>query len=113
MGAADLTALLFSNFNMSYNGNRAPYGIYLHTPWFTPDNVQAVNDFLDAALALPDVWVVTARQVIEWMQVRLGGWGGAVLVCVCVCVWLGGGEGGRQAGRLVMMHIDVVAAQCR
>ena len=92
LGAADLTALLISNFNLSYNGNRSPYGVYVHTPWFTPDNVQAVNDFLSYALALPDVWVVTARQVIEWMQVWGGGRGGAGrggALHVRMCGWKG------------------------
>lgn len=54
----------------SYNGNRAPYGLYIHTPWLTPDNIQAANNFLDYALGLNNTWVVTVRQVIEWMQAR-------------------------------------------
>jgi hypothetical protein len=36
----------------------------------TNDSVQATNNFLDYALGLPDTYVVTIRQLIEWMQAR-------------------------------------------
>lgn len=66
--ADELEALLKQNFDYSYYGNRAPYGLYIHTPWLTPDNIQAANNFLEYALGLNNTWVVTVRQVIEWMQ---------------------------------------------
>lgn len=66
--AAELEALLKANFDYSYNGNRAPFGIYVHTPWFTEGNIQAANNFLKYALELNNTWVVTVRQVLEWMQ---------------------------------------------
>ncbi|EFN57642.1 hypothetical protein CHLNCDRAFT_142762 [Chlorella variabilis] len=66
--AADLRQLLELNFNSSYNGNRAPFGIYVHTPWATPDAVAATNDFLSWALALNGTYAVTMRTVIEWMK---------------------------------------------
>ena len=42
-------------------GNRAPMGIYVHAPWFTADHTAALKTFMTYALALPDVWFVTAR----------------------------------------------------
>lgn len=66
----------------SYYGNRAPYGLYIHTPWLTPGNIQAANNFLDYALGLNNTWVVTVRQVIAWMQAsaRLAAWAPACAV---------------------------------
>jgi LysM repeat protein len=52
----------------SYNGNRAPFGLYIHTPWFNKDTIEGTNRFLEYALQLEGVYAVTARQVIEWMQ---------------------------------------------
>ncbi|KAL4444896.1 hypothetical protein ABPG77_003946 [Micractinium sp. CCAP 211/92] len=66
--ADELEALLKQNFDYSYYGNRAPYGLYIHTPWLTPGNIQAANNFLAYALGLNNTWVVTVRQVIAWMQ---------------------------------------------
>lgn len=60
----------------SYNGNRAPFGLYVHTPWFTKDTIEGTNRFLEYALQLDGVYAVTVRQVIEWLQVgaaRLAG----------------------------------------
>lgn len=68
--APQLLQLLQLNFNSSYNGNRSPFGIYVHTPWATNQSIAATNDFLEWALKLPGTYVVTVRQVIEWMQVR-------------------------------------------
>jgi peptidoglycan/xylan/chitin deacetylase (PgdA/CDA1 family) len=30
----DVYNLLLDNFNMNYNGNKAPFGIFIHAPWF-------------------------------------------------------------------------------
>ncbi|KAI3438445.1 hypothetical protein D9Q98_000875 [Chlorella vulgaris] len=68
ISADDLFTLLQQNFNDSYNGNRSPFGLYVHTPWAVNSSVQATNQFLDWALGLNDTYVVTMRQVIEWMQ---------------------------------------------
>jgi hypothetical protein len=96
ISADDLFTLLQQNFNDSYNGNRSPFGLYVHTPWAVNSSVQATNQFLDWALGLNDTYVVTMRQVIEWMQVGRSqsctcaagtAWVAAsVCVCVCVCV---------------------------
>jgi hypothetical protein len=87
--APQLLQLLQLNFNGSYNGNRSPFGIYVHTPWANNQSIAATNDFLEWALALRGTYVVTMRQVIEWMQVRRGR-GGTLRV----------GAGGCSQGRL-------------
>lgn len=52
----------------SYEGNRAPFGLYIHTPWFNKDTIEGTNRFLEYALELDGVYAMTVRQVIEWMQ---------------------------------------------
>lgn len=78
----------------SYYGNRAPYGLYIHTPWLTPDNIQAANNFLEYALGLNNTWVVTVRQVIEWMQASAH----ACPVCVGGVGWEVEGWGPQRWG---------------
>jgi LysM repeat protein len=68
LSADALEELLRTNFDFSYNGNRAPFGLYIHTPWFNKDTIEGTNRFLEYALQLEGVYAVTARQVIEWMQ---------------------------------------------
>lgn len=31
----DIYTILKTNFDMNYLGNRAPFGVYTHAPWFT------------------------------------------------------------------------------
>jgi len=64
----DVFAILKENFDMNYQNNRAPFGVFLHAPWYTDKNTQALNQFMDYAMALPNVWAVTTRQLIEWMK---------------------------------------------
>ncbi|KAI7837264.1 hypothetical protein COHA_008878 [Chlorella ohadii] len=68
LSADALEELLRTNFDFSYNGNRAPFGLYVHTPWFTKDTIEGTNRFLEYALQLDGVYAVTVRQVIEWLQ---------------------------------------------
>ncbi|KAF9328689.1 hypothetical protein BG006_008172 [Podila minutissima] len=58
---------LKNNFNRHYNGNRQPFGIYLH-PVHVGQSVQMFNDFFKWAAAQPDVWFVTNQQLLEWMK---------------------------------------------
>ncbi|KAI1320725.1 hypothetical protein EDD11_010259 [Mortierella claussenii] len=58
---------LRNNFNRHYNGNRAPFGIYLH-PVHVGSATQLYNDFFAFASAHPDVWFVTNQQLLEWMK---------------------------------------------
>jgi len=66
----DLVELFKSNFLMRYEGNRAPWGLWLHaSSWLTnQEHVEALNEFLDWALAKPDVWVVGAGTLVDWMR---------------------------------------------
>ncbi|GAV02036.1 hypothetical protein RvY_12649 [Ramazzottius varieornatus] len=57
------------NFKRFYETNRAPFGLYFHTLWFdSKSHTEAFMKFIDEALAMPDVWVVTEWQVVEWMR---------------------------------------------
>lgn len=57
------------NFELRYEGNRAPLGIWLHAAtWLTEDTAGGLNDFLEWALQQPDVWVVTLSQLENWMR---------------------------------------------
>jgi len=64
----DVFNIYKENFDMNYNNNRAPFGVFLHAPWFTDKNTRALNQFMDYAMSLPDVWAITTRQLIEWMK---------------------------------------------
>lgn len=48
-----------------YNSNRAPVGVYLHAARLvgSQDVSEQYSAFFRAALALPDVWVVTVSEV--------------------------------------------------
>ncbi|PRW55955.1 hypothetical protein C2E21_5091 [Chlorella sorokiniana] len=63
-----LAAQMMTQFNYSYNGNRAPMEIAVHTPWFTsnPDHATALTSFVKQALALPNVYFVTYEQLRQW-----------------------------------------------
>merc|ERR1712142_1198743 len=62
--------LLLNNFLRHYLTNRAPFPMFMHAGWFTanPYRWEALNDFIDTVLAQPDVFFVTATDVIEWMK---------------------------------------------
>lgn len=64
----DVFNIYKENIDMNYNNNRAPFGVFLHAPWFTDKNTRALNQFMDYAMSLPDVWAITTRQLIEWMK---------------------------------------------
>ena len=64
----DVFSLLQENFKMNYDNNRAPFGIFVHATWFDAYTTGALNKFLDWAQEQPDVWLVTATQLLKWMQ---------------------------------------------
>jgi len=65
----DLYDILVANFDSAYNGNRAPFPVFGHTPWMErSDNLEDLAKFADYALSKPDVYFVTIRQLIAWMQ---------------------------------------------
>lgn len=68
-GAQDVFDILKENFDAAYNGNRAPLPIFIHTPWLESSNhLERLKDFADYALSKPDVYFVTVRQLLAWMQ---------------------------------------------
>jgi peptidoglycan/xylan/chitin deacetylase (PgdA/CDA1 family) len=65
----DTMKMLHNTLDESRNGNRAPMGIYFHTPWLaTPGYVNVLNDFIDYAIKYDDVRFVTTSQLIDWMK---------------------------------------------
>ena len=68
--AQDWIDLLMDNFNAHYNGSRAPLGIYSHPSWFYRGQGRDVilKTFLDNLAAMPDVYVVTHIQMLDWVR---------------------------------------------
>jgi hypothetical protein len=64
-----LQHVLKSNFDAAYNGNRAPFPLYLHAYWHSAANFSAIlGEFIHQVAAMPDVYFVTMRQLLGWMQ---------------------------------------------
>jgi hypothetical protein len=67
-----LTKWMIKEFNKQYNGNRAPFGFYVHAAWFSetinPNHLPAYIAFLDYLQTLPDVFLTSASQVIDWVK---------------------------------------------
>ena len=61
---------MWNNFHRHYIGNRAPFGIFLHSVWFDggAHRLPAMMDFIDGLLKIPDVYFVTVNQALDWMQ---------------------------------------------
>ncbi|KAJ3069113.1 hypothetical protein HDU98_007813 [Podochytrium sp. JEL0797] len=67
---ADTLAGLQYTFSVHHNNFKTPMGLWYHT-WnsFGGDKATAVNQFISwTRVNYPDVWFVTASQLIEWMQ---------------------------------------------
>jgi peptidoglycan/xylan/chitin deacetylase (PgdA/CDA1 family) len=64
--------LLWKNFRIRYEGNRAPYNLFTHASWFTGEelahNFAALNDWLDEVLLLEDVYVITISNMIDFVR---------------------------------------------
>lgn len=61
--------ILWYNFNQRYYGNRAPMGIFLHAgQMWNAERQSVLHNFLKYVLSKGDVWVITARGLIEWMR---------------------------------------------
>ncbi|KAG2186563.1 hypothetical protein INT44_002787 [Umbelopsis vinacea] len=73
---ADVTTWSQTNFDRHYNGNRQPFGIYVHPTHLTnyaglPDATalkSGVVSFIQSLASKPDVWFVTNDQLLQWMQ---------------------------------------------
>lgn len=78
--ASEVMSWLKATFDAHYNGNRAPFGLYLHPVWFSgalpppagapsaAEQVSLLNEFLDYIQSKPDVYMVTSQQLISYMQ---------------------------------------------
>ncbi|KAI8147378.1 hypothetical protein BJV82DRAFT_344932 [Fennellomyces sp. T-0311] len=73
---ADVSSWTSTNFDRHYNGNRQPFGIYVHPTHLTtypglPDpsaTKKALVDVIQSITSKPDVWVVSNAQLLEWMK---------------------------------------------
>jgi len=70
LSTPDLEKYYKANFLANYNGNRAPFGIWLHPAYLIGDatRVTWLNNFIEEVLALDDVWVVSGADVISYMK---------------------------------------------
>jgi len=61
--------LLLNNFIRHYRTNRAPFPIFMST-WLSYGSyrLEALLEFLDTILMLPDVYIVPITDVLQWMQ---------------------------------------------
>lgn len=60
---------LKDNFMSYYNTTRTPFGLNMHAAWFyTRANLRAMNRFLDLLQSMDDVYVVTVKQMLDWMK---------------------------------------------
>src|ERR1700755_2276714 len=70
---ADVTNWSNTNFDRHYNGNRQPFGIYVHPTHLTnypglPDTTaqkDGVISFIQSLASKPDVWFVTNDQLLH------------------------------------------------
>ncbi|KAL0080685.1 hypothetical protein J3Q64DRAFT_1705650 [Phycomyces blakesleeanus] len=73
---SDVTEWSNTNFDRHYNGNRQPFGIYVHPTHLTnypglpdPSSLrQGVISFIQSLAGKPDVWFVSNDQLLQWMQ---------------------------------------------
>ncbi|KAJ3661244.1 hypothetical protein Zmor_005649 [Zophobas morio] len=68
--ADGLLQWFIDNFNVQYNGNRAPFGFYVHQAYFSanPIHLEAYTKFVDYLQTLNDVYLVSPSQTIEWVK---------------------------------------------
>ncbi|RWS12168.1 hypothetical protein B4U79_03702 [Dinothrombium tinctorium] len=61
--------MLMKNFNRHYKSNRAPFGLFYHSAWFTtPHHKRGFTRFIDEILGLGDVYFTTNWQMLQWMR---------------------------------------------
>ncbi|XP_011184262.1 chitin deacetylase 7 [Zeugodacus cucurbitae] len=61
---------MMENFKRHYDGNRTPFGMYLHAAWFQRGRhyFEAFRKFLLHVNTLPDVYLTTVSRVIHYMK---------------------------------------------
>jgi hypothetical protein len=76
MSSNQVVELWRTNFLARYNGNRAPYGIFLHatstSQWLgdsplVQERIGALRDFIQWALSQPATWFITCRDLAGFM----------------------------------------------
>lgn len=61
--------LIMTNFKRHYETNRAPFGLFYQSNWFTIGHHKAgFLRFIDEVLKLGDVYFVTNWQLLKWIQ---------------------------------------------
>lgn len=66
---AGVYELIMANFKRHYNTNRAPFGMYYQSGWFTtPHHKAGFMRFMDDVLKMGDVYFVTNWQMLNWIQ---------------------------------------------
>ncbi|CAI2357119.1 unnamed protein product [Caenorhabditis sp. 36 PRJEB53466] len=68
----ELDEIIMRNFERSYSGNRAPYVLSLNADFLQlagqNKGMKAVQKFLNRITANKDVYIVTIKQLIDWMK---------------------------------------------
>ncbi|KAI4466001.1 chitin deacetylase-like 9 isoform a [Holotrichia oblita] len=59
---------LKEQFDRVYNDNKAPMTIVVNSGWFSADNLAGLIQFLDDLASYDDVFLVSHRQVTDWMK---------------------------------------------
>lgn len=59
-----------TQFERVYSGAKAPMTIWLNSAWLTEENVAGLKLFLDELQEYEDVFLVSHKQVLEWMKAR-------------------------------------------
>lgn len=62
--------LLWKNFEMNYNGARAPLYINMHSAWLSsfPFRMDAMEEFITRLNEMEEVYIVTYHQSLEWIR---------------------------------------------
>ena len=60
----DVLKYLAKNFESYYRSSRAPFGVYLHSPWLEKDHhLDGFDKFIRMLLQMDDVYIITVSQV--------------------------------------------------
>lgn len=59
-----------SNFDRHYNGNRAPFGVFIHAAWFwiRESHLPAYKRLVEYMNSKPDVYLVSASQAVDYTR---------------------------------------------
>jgi len=60
---------LKDNFKEHYEGNRSPFGLFMHSAWFAyPGHFEGYEKFLDWLSSFDDVYLTTISELLEWVK---------------------------------------------